>query len=242
MLAQLKKIGLSDGDARTYLAALELGEGNIKRIAQKARIKRTTLYGHIASLREQGLLKRTKIGKKNIYYAEDPHALLGHVEERESIVKSVLPSLIALSGVGDKKPKVLYFEGNEGMKNVYKETLAFPSTAIYSWISESAFKTEGKWFDDYYRPQRKKKRIYTQAIVPNTEMTREYHAQDADGFHKTRIESSDKLVVESDILLFGGRYVALLSWEEMIGMVIESKKIHDTLQSIFEIHWNALAK
>lgn len=242
MIPQLKKLGLSEGEAKVYLATLELGEANVHRIAQKARLKRTTVYGLVDSLKEMGLIKLTRIGKRNIYYANDPGRFRDIAEERTRLSESLVPALVAIAGIGDKKPKILYFDGTEGMKNLYKETLAFPNSKISAWLSAPTFHAEGQWFDEYYRPTRIKKKIYTQAIIPNTEATRAYHAKDTEGFHKTRLETSGKLVVESDILLFGSRYVALLSWEEMVGMVIESKKIHDTLQSIFEIHWNSLGE
>lgn len=240
MVPQLKKLGLSDGEAKVYLATLELGQASVHRIAQKARLKRTTVYGLIEALKEMGLVKVTRAGKRNFYYTEDPHRFLDLTTERSKLAESLLPALIALNGIGDHKPKILYFEGMEGMKNLYKETLAFPDSTISSWLSASSFNLEGEWFNNYYRPARIKKKIYTQAIVPDTETTRTYHAKDTEEFHKTRIETGGNLVVESDILLFGNRYVALLSWEEMVGMVVESKKIHDTLQSIFTIHWNSL--
>ncbi len=240
MIPELEKLGLSEGESSAYLAALELGQASAERIAKKSRSKRTTVYGHIESLREKGLLKLTREGKKNVYRAEEPQKLVELAQEHTKIAESLLPALVAMSGIGDKKPRVLYFEGNEGMRNLYKETLAFPNTSIRSWISNPAFTTEGKWFDEVYRPERMKRKIYTQAILPDTEAARAYHENDVEGFHKTRLEIPGKLTVESDILIFGSSAVALLSWEEMVGMLIESKKIHDTLQSIFEIHWNSL--
>ncbi|HWP69137.1 MAG TPA: helix-turn-helix domain-containing protein [Rectinemataceae bacterium] len=240
MLPQLRKLGFSDNEARIYLAALELGESSVQRISQKAKLKRTTAYGIIETLRERGLLKTTKNRKKTLYFAEDPRLLKEIAREAERTADAILPSLLAITNLIDRKPKVLYFEGIEGIKELYKETLLYPDSRILGWLSAGSFRTEESWFDRYYRPQRKEKRIYTDVIVPDLPETRSYHKQDQIDFHRTKIDTQSGASIASDILLFGTRHVAILSWEEMTGIVIESAKIHATLSGIFETHWKAL--
>jgi len=240
MIPQLKKLGLSSSEAKVYLAVLELGQATVLRIAQKARLKRTTVYSNIDALRERGFVRQTKAGRRTVYDAADPQVFLDVLSEQSKVAQLLVPSLRLLAGAIDKKPQVFFFEGREGLKHLYKETLVFPDSKIRAWLSVAAFKEEGRWFDEHYRPSRIKKKIYTLAIVSDTPETRGYREYDTAGFHQTRIDTSDMLRVDSDILIFGGKHVALLSWAEMVGVVIESKRIHDTLQSIFDIHWSML--
>ncbi len=240
MIPQLRKLGFSDNEAQIYLAALELGEASVQRISQKAKLKRTTSYGIIESLRERGLIKTTKNRKKTLYLAEDPRRLKELAQEAERTAESILPSLLAISNLIDRKPKILYFEGIEGIKDLYKETLLHADTPIRGWLSAGSFRTEESWFDEYYRPKRKEKRIYTDVIVADLPETKQYHLKDREDFHRTKIDASGEKTIESDILLFGTRHIAILSWEEMTGVVIESAKIHATLSGIFMSHWNSL--
>ncbi|NTW75758.1 MAG: hypothetical protein HGB34_02545 [Candidatus Moranbacteria bacterium] len=240
MIPQLRKLGFSDNEARIYLAALELGESSVQRISQKAKLKRTTAYGIIETLRERGLLKTTINRKKTLYFAEDPRRLKDLAREAERTADSILPSLLAITNLIDHKPKILFFEGIEGIKDIYKETLLCPDTPIRGWLSAGSFRTDEPWFDQYYRPARKEKRIYTDVIVPDLSETRSYHEKDREDFHRTKIDTKGGDSIKSDILLFGTRHIAILSWEEMTGVIIVSAKIHATLSGIFAAHWESL--
>lgn len=240
MLPQLRKLGFSENEAKVYLASLELGEASVQRIAQKAKLKRTTAYGIIEALRDRGLLKTTKNRKKMFYYAEDPRRLKEIAREAERTADSILPSLLAITNLIDRKPKILFFEGIEGVKDIYKETLLYSDTPIRGWLSTGSFRTDEPWFDRYYRPVRKEKHIYTEVIVPDLPETRSYHEKDREDFHRTKIGTKGGDSIKSDILLFGTRHIAILSWEEMTGVIIESVKIHDTLSAIFSAHWESL--
>lgn len=242
MIPQLKQLGLSSGEAKVYLAVLELGQASVTRIAQKARLKRTSCYGLIDALRERGFVRQTKAGKRTVYDAADPRVFLDILADQTKAAQLLLPTLRALAGAVDKKPQVFFFEGRDGLKHLYKETLAYPDAKIRAWLSAAAFRAEGRWFDEQYRPSRIRQKIYTLAIVSDAPETRGYRDHDVAGFHRTRIDMSGMLGVDSDVLIFGGKHVALLSWEEMVGVVIESKRIHDTLRSIFDIHWAALGE
>jgi hypothetical protein len=44
-----------------------------------------------------------------------------------------------------------------------------------------------------------------------------------------------------EINLYGKRLIGIMAFEEEIGLIIESEKIYNTLKSIFEINWKALA-
>ena len=50
----IKNLGLTTKAAKIYLAALELGEASVQQLAQKSRIKRTTLYYILDELVEAG--------------------------------------------------------------------------------------------------------------------------------------------------------------------------------------------
>jgi len=56
MLTQLKHIGLSNNEAKVYLAMLELGPSPVLDIAAKAAINRPTTYVQIELLKKKGLV------------------------------------------------------------------------------------------------------------------------------------------------------------------------------------------
>ncbi len=61
---QLEKLNLSSREATVYAELLELGETTIEQISQKSKIKRTTVYDVIKTLKEKGLVGTTKRKKR----------------------------------------------------------------------------------------------------------------------------------------------------------------------------------
>ena len=64
LLATLKDMGLSDNEASVYLSSLSLGPSTIQRIANNAKVKRTTVYTTIDTLKQKGLMNIEVKNKK----------------------------------------------------------------------------------------------------------------------------------------------------------------------------------
>jgi hypothetical protein len=45
-------------------------------------------------------------------------------------------------------------------------------------------------------------------------------------------------IFEVEINLYGNDKIAIMSFKEEFGLIIESKKIYNTLKVIFELQWN----
>lgn len=234
----LENTGLSHKEAKVYTAALELGETNIERLSQKSGIKRTTLYDVVENLKARGLLSTLRRKKRTYYYAEDPRAISGQLKEKQETFESILPELLAIANFIEKKPRIRYFEGREGLKEVYKETLKYPGQEILDWISEEAFTNfDETWVRKYYIPKRIAAKKAVRAIVPDTPVMREFQAADPQSLRKTRAVSKEKFPLAIELALYAQDRIAIMVFEEEIGLLIESPKIYSTLKSIFEMNW-----
>lgn len=235
----LVQFGLDEKEAKVYLALLELGETNIQRISKKSGVKRTTVYDCIESLKEKRLISIINKKKKTYYYAEDPRKIENQLEEKRESLKQMLPELLAIANVIDKKPKIRYFEGIDGIKDVYKETLKYPNQEILAWItglplSNPVFR---EFFYNYYVPKRKEKKIWIRMISSDDEESRKYKNDDDKTFKKTKLANKEQFPMRASINIFGGNKILLVSFEEQIGLIIESEKIFTTMKSIFEMNW-----
>ena len=76
MLNELKKFGLSEKEARVYLAALELGQASVQDIAKKSAVNRATTYLMIESLEKRGLMYKLIKNKKKLFAADTPERFL----------------------------------------------------------------------------------------------------------------------------------------------------------------------
>lgn len=236
---QLERLGFSQGEAKVYLAALELGETSVARIAQKAKVERTTTYLFLESLKKRGLITLSKQGKKTVYAAENPRRLKAEMEEKNKFVDALLPELLSIANAIDHKPKVRFFESKEEIYDIYRETLEFPDRAVRMWMSDPWFDDADFW-TDYYLPMRFEKKILMQAIIPRNERTVGFAKDDSRQLRQTRMTAGDDF--KADIMLYGGKNVATISFGEMSALVIESKQLHDTLLFIFTAHWESLGR
>ncbi|MEK7566640.1 MAG: helix-turn-helix domain-containing protein, partial [Patescibacteria group bacterium] len=75
MLQELQEFGLSEKEARVYLAALELGKATADELAKQAKVNRSTTYVQIESLKQKGLVSSYDEGKKTYFAPESPEYL-----------------------------------------------------------------------------------------------------------------------------------------------------------------------
>ncbi|MDP2668289.1 MAG: helix-turn-helix domain-containing protein [bacterium] len=237
----LLEAGLTEGEAAVYLAALELGETIVSRLAKKAGIKRTTTYLVIESLREKGLISSIKKKKASVFFAEDPHKLHAMIEQRKEKIDKIMPQLLAFTNLIDKKPEIRYFEGNEGIKEVYRDSLKYPGQEILTWYSETyAAHFDESFFLEDYIPKRVAKKIPVRAILPDNEIIRKLIRSDQQHLRRTKLVSDDTYHMSIELNMYGNNKVGVVSYEEQFGLIIESKKIYESLKSIFEMLWKQL--
>ena len=242
MIKELEKLGLNEKEAKVYLALLELGESNIQGVSAKSSVKRTTVYDILESLKKKGLITEMTKNKKTILSAEDPRKIESILDEKKDTLKRVLPELLSITNVLDNKPKIKFYEGIDGIKEVYKDTLNYTDQELLAWVSEEAihsFDNDQK-FLNYYLEKRKDKKIWVRAIAPDDEAMQNYKGLDEKSLRKTKLVSKEEFPFEVEINLYGKNKIGIMSFGEKIGLIIESEKVFKTLQSTFELLWKYL--
>lgn len=237
----LEIIGLSESEASAYLALLELNEASVAQVALKARLKRPTTYLILESLKEKGLVNMVKRKKKNLFSAEDPRKILDIMEEKKQKMKRIMPELLSFANVLEKKPGIQYFEGWEGIKSVYRDTLDYPGKELRAFFSEVYLtRFDEKFFTDFYYQERINKKIFVRAIMPNNEYIRQLVLHDQEQFRKSKLAPSGIFHMNIEINMYGNGKIGIISFEEDFALIIESKKIYDSLKSLFELVWSLL--
>jgi predicted transcriptional regulator len=119
---KLVDFGFSDKEAHVYLAMLELGPASVQDIAKSAGVNRATTYVMIESLKRRGLMSSVERGKKVYFTAESPEHLLlitrdeeKRLEKKRHSLEELLPQFMALYNSIEAKPRVRFFEGEEGI-------------------------------------------------------------------------------------------------------------------------------
>lgn len=237
----LKPYGLSSVEAKTYLAALELGEASVDRIAKKARLNRSSIYHTLSILKQKGLVSSAKRAKRTVYVAEDPRKLKYKMQENLNAFDILLPELRSITNVIDRKPKIKFYEGYDELLEAVNDSLQYPDSELLFWFADVAPSQE---YTDYwyqtYQPSRVKAGMPARAIGPACEMGYEMVQSDKKNLRRTRIDQSETFKPTSIILVYGGEKVAIISHKDMIALVIESREINLMMRSIFESHWSSL--
>ena len=110
LFQDLQQFGLSEKEARVYMALLEIGEASIGLITKKSGVKRTTVYDVIEELKVSSLVGMIKKEKKTLYFAEDPRSLEGKLEERKESLKRMLPELLSIANFKNQTSKLATFK------------------------------------------------------------------------------------------------------------------------------------
>ncbi len=239
----LQKIGLSSKAAQIYMALLELAEGSVIEVAQKAGLHRTTVYNILPELLRSGLVQSTLKEKRRIYFVDDVRRLRLDAEERLKAVDDLVPQLKAIQNILPFKPKISFYEGMGGMKELYQDTLDSVPTggAIQSFTGLADFySVMPREFYEWYVRERVKKKIHISIIAPDSPAAREWKRDSVKHLRQIKLIPAAHFQFKGDMEIYSNK-LALLSYpENFMGVIIESKEIHDMQKAAFELMWNSL--
>jgi len=236
----LKQFGLKNKEIDVYLATLELGISSASQISKKADIIRTTIYDIMSNLMQKGLIGQTQKGKKRLFYAEEPEKLKKLLQEKEEQLKEILPILKSLYSTAGTKPKIRYYEGKEGLKEVYRDTLNYTGELV-GYVSENILNLLGKNFTDEYIAKRKKSKIFARVLGPDSPDVISYKKFDKESLRMTRLISKNKFPFSIEMNIYGNK-VAFISFKEEMGIIIESNEIAKNQKLLFELAWQGAKK
>lgn len=211
-------------------------------LAKKAGIKRTTAYLALEALRSKGLIVASpQKNTRTVYWAENPKKIREMIKEQEHTFERILPELLAFTNLLEVKPAIRFFEGEEGIKELFMDMLRVSDKEILEWYSEAyAVDFNEEFFLKLYTPERVKRNIFVRAIVPDNEVIRKLVPRNQQELRQMRRINPDVYKIAIEINVYDGRKVSIISFREKIGLMIESKAIAGSVGNIFEIMWNLL--
>jgi len=235
----LVKIGLKEKQAQVYLACLKLGASKVGAIQKESGIKRTTLYDILEELEELGLVSYTIKQKTRIYNPENPEQLKGLVEERVKNIQTILPDLQKLFFSVDYRPTMRFFAGVEGIKQIYKDSLACQEKKILQIVSVRDFQEfPGKKFMAWYVEERAKKGIKAIAIHPKSGDVYDGNFGENSQLLKREVKYlPPALFSMSMIMIYDNNVVAMSTKKENYGFIVESREYSQAMRMMFDFLW-----
>lgn len=247
MFTRLQSLGLTPKEAAIYIALLEIGTASpVSTIAKRARVNRTTAYDILELLAEKGLVIPKK--QKNLHYFEalPPEKIASYLQQQSqkfanlaANAQALLPELNTYYKA-QNRPKVYFYEGEEGLIRVYEETLT-SSEEILAYASDQANQNAIPWYFPEYYKRRAEKNIPIRALFPDTPKDRERHKLDSKELRRSRILPKSILNFTPEINFFDNK-IMIADWKEKLGIIIESPEIAKVFKQTFELAWEAAGK
>lgn len=234
----LHNLGLSEKEAKTYLAVLEVGSATIKPIAEKAGVKRTSVYNFIDRLVRKGLISQTQIRNRMHYTALPPARLVELQKESLSAIENTLPEFMSMFNMSRKKPKIQYFEGPEQMKNIVREEARCRKETRYIWTGRDILEIVGVKFMTEVDRQRIKNGIFIKTIRFR-EKDLPYPFSSAGTKHLRQLRYAPRGInIPMTMGIYDTGKVGFLSTRhEGFGILIESQEFMQTMTVFHELLW-----
>ena len=237
----LENLGLTENEAKVYLASLSLGQSTILKISRTAEIKRTTIYSVIESLKQKGLMKIEIKGWKKLFVAESPEKLDVMIKNRREELKSSLPEFLALYNLQGEESFIKYYEGLEAVKSVYESMLRdVRPHEDYLVVTDSKewYQLDEKFFLKYIQ-KRATLNVNTRVLLQDSETARHFKKIEKNHNEKIKILPVNTSL-KTNLIIIPRRIVIHQLTPPILAIVIENKSVIQMHKELFELIWNSI--
>lgn len=229
-----------------YLTLLRHGTQTTSLIAQRAELNRGTTFLALKELVKRGLV--TKIVKEGIQYhsAVSPRYLNSlllrkqeEMAELEAELQQGLPLLESLANPTLPRPKISFFEGQEGLRSLLEDTLTAKDKKLFGILSmEDLYEVFGEaHFENYVK--RRIERGFSLRVLRNKakDILERWPSSEQD--HRELRYLPAQMVFPATMYIYDGKVSFMPSKKEGFGLLIESPEIYQIQLNLFETLWGS---
>jgi len=238
----LKEYGLSEKEAKVYLATLMLGTSKVNEIASKSNILRETTYAILKQLKEKGLVGYLIKSGIKYFNATDPEKLIEILDEKRSRIKGILRELKEMMGVGIEKSKVEFYEGIEGLKTASENMIKKENKTVRGYLVVDFLK-HIPFYHPGFRLRRKEKRVFLRAICEKGTFSEEFKKLDKKESRETRFLNKLMKGLNSGFYIYEDKCLFIKANDkEQFGIIIQDKEFAELQRRIYENLWKIAKK
>ena len=239
----IKKAGLSDSQAKIYLALLHNGALTPAQMSEKTGEKRENCYNIAKRLEELSLIEKAD-SKKTSYRPLNPSNLEILAENRrktiqknEQFVKNNMSALLNVFYANNEAPGSRTLEGVEGVEEVYRDALRVKKDVYLIRTqadSQIGNDEDMNSFLRKYRDQLPKTGIHTYALTPDNPKARKIAKSGRDeeiNFHRTFMPA-DAYTAPIAVHIYGSKTAFIQFGETPMATIIESPFLADAMRQI----------
>lgn len=239
----LSTAGLTEAQAHLYYAGLKLASAPASEYAKKTKLNRITTYNLLEEMVRQGKFTVVKKTSGKWYSPISPEYLAVEARKNADALQRSLPELRSMQGPKERKPRVRFFEGWEGLRHVYDDTLSAHGE-ILNFANSAVVRRFWPEYDEQYVAERVRRGIHLRGIAPDDEAGQRVRGEDKKKIREIRLVPAKDFDFTNEINVYDSK-VAICSFAsepQMFGVIIESKEVAETQRQVFEMAWRYAAR
>lgn len=241
----LVSLGLNDKEAKVFLALLPLEKATAYAVAVRSGLKKPTAYVVLNNLVGKGFALKIPSSDKHLFMAKSPKECVAIARQRLSIAEDALPELMALRKKGEEKANVSYFEGFDGIREMYARLVSDLKWKPADERSFVAFYAHQKHTPEFLREYwlelnetYRANKIRRQAVTTLDPSIREYLKEETKRRFGMDLRPLPESEYSSNISIeIYGNCVQIVSHRGIQGVLIEHPDIADVMRQIFALAW-----
>jgi len=226
-MSDLKQAGLTNNEAKVYIALVDLGPALAGQISRRTGLHRRTIYDTTEMLIKKGLVGYILKNNRRLFQASNPNRILEIIEEKQEILMPLVQDLNQRYLSKKEKQETNFYKGKEGLKTIFEDQLDAKEILILG-ASPKAYEVLQFYFK-WYDKKRKEKKIHSRIIASDKKIkkiplsTIKYLPQ----------KYSNPVAVN----IYNDKTAIILWASEPIAILIKNKEISEGYKKYFELMW-----
>lgn len=234
-ISTLQTLGLTEDEARLYIALLKFGGANAIALAKEVGLKRTTIYPILKSLHEKGFASTYFHKSKRLYRAEKPDKVAGQFEKRLESFSAIIPELKTIEKQVVSTVGLRFIETKQELERFYTGILVEYKGKSYDAIgSATAWEGINPEFFQKFRYDRAEARIKTRILLSADSV--DASPDDAKLLRTVRVLSKNH-TFKSTMDIFDDKILIVSPDQTALAVVIEVPSMVDIFKEMFEMLW-----
>jgi sugar-specific transcriptional regulator TrmB len=237
---RLSEYGLTEAEARVYLALLQTGRAKSGAVMKATGLQSSTVYNALPSLVQNGLVSFVHMGKVKHFSAEPPESLQFFLEEKKRKLGEMMPLLKRMEAAGKQEQKsARVFEGFKGLRIAFNDvylTMKPGEEYCFFQVSQSDLERKRIWlFFRNWHLRRSAKGIRVKGLAVKEARNAMRGIYD---LPHTRVRFVDEFLPTA-MVVYKDKVLLLDLSDPPSAFLIHSSKVAESFRSFFDLKWKA---
>ena len=238
----MEGLGLTNAEAKTYVALLELGSSGASAILKRSGLHNSTLHRSLNSLVEKVLVSYIFECHRKVYQATDPNHFYEFMDDKRARFEKILPELKQKYAAIKAENETVLYRGRNGISEIYNRLLRSGGKEYLTFGGGKrvTFDSMGKEWWGRLHDKRIKLGISARQVFDESIL--EFgRALNRRSLSQVRFLSQEFEQL-SETIIIGDCVAIVIFSENSYGILIHDKEVAESYRKNFEILWKKAKK